>query len=176
MRNKKLLLTSFAAIFAALTAISIYILHIPYANTGYVHLGDCIIFLCACMLPAPYSILSAGIGGGLADLLSGFPIYIIPTVIIKSLSVLPFSYKQEKIFCKRNICGAVIAAIINIVLYAVTELIFGLAVYGMPLAGALTTALATILQNAIQGASNIVLFLLIAALFDKLQIKNKLTL
>ena len=91
MDRKTITRISFAAMFAALTALFITLIHIPYGETGYIHLGDAVILLCAAVLPAPYAIPAAAVGGGLADLFSGFPLYIIPTVIIKSLMALTLS-------------------------------------------------------------------------------------
>ena len=56
----------------------------PYG--GYIHFGDAIIYLTATLLPAPYAIAAAAIGGGLADLLTA-PMWILPTIIIKMLIV-----------------------------------------------------------------------------------------
>ena len=171
--NKKLVKLSFAGLFAAMITVFIYLVHIPYGNTGYVHLGDTIIFLCASLLGEPYAALASMIGGGLADLISGFPIYIIPTMIIKGLIALTFSSKGSKILTKRNAVALVASFAISILGYAVAEFIFGIAFYGLPVAGALTTAATTILQNAIQAASNTLLYVVIALALDKLNFKRK---
>ena len=54
----------FAAMIAIMTA---YICHIPVgANNGYIHFGDSLIYLAAALLPTPYALAAAAIGGGLA--------------------------------------------------------------------------------------------------------------
>lgn len=50
---------------------------------GYAHLGDAVIFLCALCLRRREAGLAAAIGSALADLMGGFPVWIIPTLIIK---------------------------------------------------------------------------------------------
>ena len=54
-----------AAMVAIMTA---YICHIPYgANGGYIHFGDALIYVAAVLLPRPYALVAAAVGGGLAD-------------------------------------------------------------------------------------------------------------
>ena len=57
-----------AALFAAAIAVmTAYLLHIPLPTGGYIHLGDALIYLAACLLPVPYAAAAAAIGAGLAD-------------------------------------------------------------------------------------------------------------
>lgn len=91
----------FAAIIMLTTA---YLFHIPIgANGGYIHLGDAFIYLAACFMPMPYACAAACIGGGLADLMSGAAMWMIPTMIIKPLMALWFTSKKEKLVNARNI-------------------------------------------------------------------------
>ena len=103
MTRKSLTHLITASLFAALvTVFTAYIGHIPMPGTGgYVHFGDALIFLAACLLPAPYAVAAAALGAGLADILV-FPAYAIPTIIIKAGIALCFSAKKEKIICLRN--------------------------------------------------------------------------
>ena len=55
---------------AAITVMTAYMLHIPIPTGGYIHLGDALIYLAACLLPFPYAAAAATIGAGLADLLT----------------------------------------------------------------------------------------------------------
>ena len=61
-----------AGLFAAMiTIMTAYICHIPYgANGGYIHFGDTLIYLAAVLLPRPYALAAAAIGGGMADMLT----------------------------------------------------------------------------------------------------------
>ena len=173
MKNQKLIRLSFAALFAALTTVFITLVHLPYGQTGYIHLGDAVLLLCAALLPAPYATAAAAVGGGLADLLSGFPIYALPTMLIKALMALTLSANTKTLLCRRNVIGALAAAGVNLLLYALTEFLFGLTVYTMPPAGALTLAVSTLPQNGIQGAAGVLLFLPLAAAFDRFYIKSR---
>ena len=51
---------------------------------GYAHLGDAAIFLAVMFGGRCVGILSGVIGSALADFLSGFPIWIVPTIVIKA--------------------------------------------------------------------------------------------
>lgn len=172
-QNQKLLKLTFSGLFAAIITIFIYLVHIPYGNTGYVHLGDTMIFLCASFLPTPYAVAAAAIGGGFADFLSGYPVYIIPTMLAKGLIALTFSAKDKKLLTKRNIIACVASFGISLAVYAVAEFIFGLTIYGLPVGGALTTAATTLLQNSIQALASTALYVAVALALDKAGIKGK---
>lgn len=172
-KNKKITVISFASLFAAMTAVFIYLIHIPYGTTGYIHFGDAVIFLCASLVPAPYSVLAAAVGAGLADFLSGFPLYIIPTIAVKALMALTFSSKTKKLISKRNLVACAVSILISLALYGLTEFLFGIYIYSMPPAGAVTVAASTLLQNSIQGAVSIVIYLAAGAALDKFNVKSR---
>ena len=86
--SKKLRLLCLAALFAGAIAVTTaYLLHIPIPTGGYIHLGDALIYLAACLLPAPYAVGAAMVGAGLADLLTA-PLWVVPTLLIKALVAL----------------------------------------------------------------------------------------
>lgn len=63
--SKKLRLLCLAALFAGAIAVTTaYLLHIPIPTGGYIHLGDALIYLAACLLPAPYAVGAAMVGPG----------------------------------------------------------------------------------------------------------------
>lgn len=82
-------LIAFTAMFAALVALATGFIKIPTA-LGYQHPGDSVVYLAACVLPFPYGTVAAGLGGALADVISGYAYWAIPTFIIKCLNTLPF--------------------------------------------------------------------------------------
>ena len=89
--SKKLRLLCLAALFAGAIAVTTaYLLHIPIPTGGYIHLGDALIYLAACLLPAPYAVGAAMVGAGLADLLTA-PLWVVPTLLIKALVALLFT-------------------------------------------------------------------------------------
>lgn len=63
---KKLTFTALMA--AMITIFTAYICHIPVGqNGGYIHFGDSLIYIAACLLPWPYAMTAAAIGGGMAE-------------------------------------------------------------------------------------------------------------
>ena len=70
--NKKLTTSVTAAMLAALTCIATMVIKVPTIGTnGYVNIGDSVVVLSMWILGNPYGALAAGIGSGLADLISG---------------------------------------------------------------------------------------------------------
>lgn len=168
--NLKYLVIS--ALFAAMTAIFITLVHVPYSSTGNINLGDAVIYLAAVFLPTPYAALAAAVGGAIADAASGYLVYVIPTLIAKAVISLPFTSKSEKTLCKKNVIALFIAGASSIAIYAVAEFFIGITVNGLPAAGALTTAAGTILQNFIQAVGSSVLFLALSPAVDKIKQKS----
>lgn len=153
-----------AALFAAIiTALTAYF-HIP-AGHGYIHVGDSFIFLAACMLPTPYAVAASAIGGGLADILAGAPIWAPATIVIKSLLVFSFTSKSKKIVNVRNICAIIAAMVITCAGYCVYDgLVFGqwpIAIAGIP-------------DSIIQVAASGVIFFVLALAIDASKLKTKL--
>lgn len=161
---KKLVLAALFAAFICLT--TAYILHIPTGiNGGYIHIGDSLIYLASCLLPMPYAMAAASIGGALADILSGSPIWAIPTMIIKPLLVIAFTYKSEKIICKRNIIALFISGIVGVAGYFIADCIMGVS---------FMAKLAMLPIDMIQPVASGAAFVFIALALDKINIKNKL--
>ncbi len=74
-----------SAFFAALIYVSTRFFQIPIPATGgYIHPGDCLCLLAAWMLPLPYGLAASAIGTMLADLLSGYAAYALPSFVIKA--------------------------------------------------------------------------------------------
>ena len=76
---KQLCLTG---VMAALVFLMTFIPKVPIP-LGYAHLGDGMIFIAAYIIGKKEGMIAAAIGSALADLIGGFPIWILPTFIIK---------------------------------------------------------------------------------------------
>lgn len=177
MKRKRYTLynTVFASIFAALTVVLTYFLKLPIPNGGYVHFGDTIIFLCASLLPTPYAIVSACIGSGLSDLLGGYSIYVIPSVIIKSCIVLFFTQKGSTIICKKNKTALVFALLITALGYFVADtVIIYVSMSATQISPAILASVANIPWNALQALCSSVFYLIFATSLDRINFKSKL--
>ena len=151
-----------AALIVVFTA---FFLHIPIGmNGGYIHLGDTLIYIAACMLPTPYACAAAAVGGGLADLLTA-PVWVVPTVIIKALIVLPFTSKDKKFLSRRNMIAPWIALALTAAGYYIAEAV---------LFGEIAAIFTSLAGSLIQAGASAVLFYVIGGLFDKSKVKSHL--
>lgn len=165
MKNKKILRLVFAAMFASLITGLTLFPEIPIPAGGYVHLGDAMIYLAASFLPLPFAMTAAAIGGGLADIFSGYVAYAPFTVVVKALLTLAFTAKNEKILSKRNYLAPLAGLIITPAIYFCADAIL----YGI--AGAVPG----IIWNICQAAASIIVYYIIGTASDKMQLKSKLS-
>ena len=151
---------------AMITLMTTYICHIAVgANGGYIHFGDSLIYIAAALLPTPYALAAAAIGGGLADLLTA-PMWAPATIIIKMLITIPFTNKSTKIITTRNIVATVIAYFISGICYFFAEYI---------IFGSFSSAfLASMSGSLIQSGGSAVFFIIFGIALDKAHIKAKL--
>jgi len=74
------------AIMTALVFIATFSIKIPVPLTqGYIHIGDSMIFIAVLVLGWKYGAFAAGVGSAFADLFGGYPHWILPTLIIKTM-------------------------------------------------------------------------------------------
>ena len=73
-----------AGLFAALGCAATMVLQIPSPTGGYMNLGDTAVVLGAWLLGPVYGAAAGGIGPAMADLLSGYAVYVPATLIIKA--------------------------------------------------------------------------------------------
>ena len=162
-----------AALLAALTAAltSIHIVKLP--NGGYVHLGDIFVLLAGCLLPAPYAMAAAAIGGGLADLFTA-PLWAPATIVIKAAVAGLCSAKRETLLTRRNALMTLPYAAVTLIGYALHELL--LVALGLEASEEVWTAilLASVSLNALQVLASAALFFAIAAALDRVGFKRKL--
>lgn len=164
----KMRLITMTGLFAALIYVFTAYIHVP-TGAGYTHAGDGLIYLAACILPTPYAMAAGAIGGALADGLSGFPVWIPATVIIKAVTVLFFSNKSEKILTWRNLLGIIPSLVVCVVCYSLYE--------GTVMAGgiswtAITAAFAQTPAYCVQVLASSLLFVSVALLLDRIGFKK----
>lgn len=156
-----------AAIFAAaVTVTTAFVLHIPLPTGGYIHVGDALIYLCACLMPLPWAMAAGAVGGALADLLTA-PMWALATFLIKAVICLPFTGKSERILCPRNIIGVVVAGLVSPTLYALVNVLF---------TGTWAAFLPQFIGTLVQGIGSAVVFLVLGWGFDQAGLKNRLSL
>lgn len=164
-----------ASLFAAMVTVLTCYIKIPTHN-GYVHIGDGVIYIAACLLPAPLAMFCGALGGMFADLLGGYTVYALPSFIIKALLVLPFYRKSKKIIEKRNIFAAIIGIAITVLGYFIADaVIFSLSGGSILSPAPWAAALYDIPSNLIQSAASFAVFTALGAALDKANVKKKLS-
>ena len=138
----------YAAMFAALICVATMIIRIPTIG-GYLNLGDCVVLICARILPPAYAFLAAGLGSALADIICGYTLYAPATFVIKGImaltahAVFGFLYKKTSKIIVSRIIGGASAELIMIAGYYIFEAVI---VYG-----SFFTPVPNILTNTAQG-------------------------
>lgn len=163
-RQQTLKLTMTGVFAAMITIMTAYICHVPYgANGGYIHFGDALIYVAAVFLPRPYAMAAAAIGGGMADLLTA-PLWAPATIMIKMIITLPFTSKEGRILCPRNIIAPFLAALLSATGYYLAQGI---------LFGSFVSVLASFAGSAVQSGGSAIIFLALAVALDKAHMKSR---
>lgn len=163
MKNLSVKKLCLAGVLAALVFVMTYVPKVPVPVTGgYVHLGDGAIFL-ATLLLGPLGIPAAAIGSGLSDLLGGYMVYVIPTVIIKSLVALV----AWKVWKEGSWLRAVIAFVVAEIVMVLGYFAFEAVMYGA------AAAWGAVGPNCIQGVAGVVLGLVCHALYPRMKMLVK---
>ncbi len=118
MKTKEITLTAMLTSMIAVVTIFLKI----NSPIGYFHLGDAVMFTFALIFPLKISLPAGVIGMGMADLLSGYYAYIVPTIIIKAVMVLLIHYFKCS-SSRINYVTCVIVGTLGTILYFITGLI-----------------------------------------------------
>ena len=161
-----------AAMFAAMVAVMTAFVKIPTTG-GYVHLGDSMIYLAASFLPLPYAVAAAAIGGGIADLITGYVDVAVYTVIIKAINAVFFSSKGDKLLTKRNALMAIPSGLVTVVGYSISKLIRVL-LAGGNFESAVTAGLLKMPENSVQAVGSALIFIVVAVALDRADIKKRM--
>ena len=154
------------AMMAAITFVGIYAVKVPVPN-GYVHIGDCMIFLSVLLLGAKRGALAGAIGAAMSDLLAGYAHWVFPTFIIKFIMAMVMGMFVEKWMPKVKwnwLVGAAVGGIVQVVLYFVADAVmFGVAMGIVDIPG-----------NVIQTVAGIILTGVMVGMFNKSGIMARL--
>lgn len=163
-KGKQMKYMCLAGVLTALVFVFTAYLHVPSA-TGYVHLGDGFICFASCILPLPYGLFVGAGGALLADCLTGYAIWAPGSVVIKALMVLCFYRKGKNICSVRNLIALLPAAVICV---------GGYYLYGAILAGGFAAPVTEVPGNIMQSVCSAILFVILATVADKTNIKRYL--
>lgn len=159
-RAKYICITALAA---ALICIATMFIRVPIP-LGYAHLGNTFIFLTSAIFGGQIGLLSAGIGSALADLLGGYPIWIVPTLIIKTAmgffigKAARHKGKSFRVFSPKILLAVVL---VNIWMVA------GYSFSGALLYGSVAAGIASAPALAVEAAVNTILFYVLGFAVEK---------
>lgn len=129
---------------------------------GYAHLGDGAIFIVAYLVGKKEGMFAAAIGSALADLIGGFPIWILPTFFIKLIMAYIFYQLKGNNTLKNTM--AMVAAIIFMTI--------GYTLSGAVLYDSLEAGFASTPGLLTKGIVNIILAVIVISFVDKKRRKN----
>jgi uncharacterized membrane protein len=135
---------SLIAVMSALVAAGTLIVRIPNPMGGYFNVGDVMIFVAALTFGPLVGGASGGLGSAIADII-GFPLFAVPTLVIKGLEGLIAGLITNKKSVYRDIFAVVMAGAEMIIGYFLVE------VYLWGVGGALAEVPANIAQIAVGG-------------------------
>lgn len=155
-----------AALFAALACVATMIIKFPSPLKGYLNIGDCIVLLCGWMLSPVYGFVAAGLGSGLADLLSGYLVYAPATFIIKGLMALItcYTFKLIRKSLGHNLPARIVSGILAEIIMVLGYYVFEGFMYGF------IASAVNIPANAIQGIVGLILGTILIKAFEKSKI------
>lgn len=168
MKTNQTKLWVMTALFAALGYVATSMLQVPTPTNGYVNLGDAVVLLGAFLLGPIYGAIAGGVGPALADLLSGYAMWVPGTLIIKGLMgfAAALLYRALGRKARGALAGGIAAEVIMVVGYWLYTAFMSLSEAG-GFGLSLLAAAAGIPGNLVQGAFGIVVSLLLWAALKK---------
>ena len=143
-KEKAVIQLSLMAIMSALVTVGTLIIRIPNPMGGYFNVGDVMIFVAALTFNPLVGGVAGGLGSAIADII-GFPLFAIPTLVIKGLEGLLASLVANKKSVLRDVIAVVVAGTEMVIGYFLVE------VYLWGIATAVLEVPANIAQIAIGG-------------------------
>ena len=132
------------AVMSALVAAGTLFFRIPNPMGGYFNVGDVMIFVAALTFSPLIGGVAGGLGSAIADII-GFPLFALPTLVIKGLEGLLAGLITNKKNVYRDVLAVVMAGAEMVMGYFLVEL------YLWGLGGAVAEVPANIAQIAIGG-------------------------
>lgn len=144
----------------ALAAVLTMYPHFP-TPTGYVHMGDSIIYIAAAFFGPIAGAVVGGVGHALADLLSGYPVYIPITLVVKAV----MGFVTAKILYKKKFTPArlIAAAVVNLVIVTFGYFIPEIFMYGIG------SAVSVFISSPVQWLMSIAVSLIIFPAMSKVK-------
>ncbi|MCW8802245.1 MAG: ECF transporter S component [Candidatus Bathyarchaeota archaeon] len=143
-KQKTVIQISLMAVMSALVAVGTLIVRIPNPMGGYFNVGDVMIFVSALTFNPLIGGVAGGLGSAIADII-GFPVFAVPTLIIKGLEGLIAGLITNKKSLYRDIVAVLVAGAEMVTGYFLVE------VYLWGVGAALAEVPANVAQIALGG-------------------------
>lgn len=154
-----------AALMMAIICVVTMFAKVPIVPFGYANLGTAVILITVMFLGGEVAILSAGIGSMLADLLLGWPEWMISTLIIKTVMALVLlafivvkRKNKTKVLSVRVFTGVILVCLWQVAGYVVA----GSIIYGSWASG-----IASGIGLLIEAGVNVIVFFVVATVLEK---------
>jgi len=171
--------------FLALTFVATVVVRIPTPVGGYIHAGEGVVLLAACVCGGPGAALAVALGAALSDLAAGYALWVPGTFVIKFFTVFLTGRLVKKISVLPSLILGEVFMMAGYFLYDTQVLLLsvgGLEVtfsavisdgytaansdeFSTALSGALTSAAADLPFNLLQGIIGIILCLFLLPVF-----------
>ena len=160
MTTKQLCLNG---LFIAIVCLCTMIIRIPVpATNGYIHIGDSVIIIIAVFFGKKYGAIAGGAGSALADLFSGYPHWIIFTLVIKVIMGFFIGSLSDRsksgVLSFKNIAAPVVGII---------WMVIGYILGGTVLEGSFLVSLSSVPSNIIQGVGGLIIYIVIGCALEK---------
>lgn len=163
MKNYSVKNLAIYALCTALVCISTMVIQIPIP-LGYMHMGNTCIFLTAAMFGPTTGLLAGGIGSAMADLLTGYTQWVLPTLLIKSMMGLVIGYlawgSEKKM--RMNAPRTMLATVAGI-----TVMVFGYTIAGAVMNGSIHTGLLQVPGLTLEGVLGAAAFYALGIVLEK---------
>lgn len=151
------------ALSIALVCVSTMAIQIPIP-LGYMHLGNTCILLTAALFGPTTGLLAGGIGSALADLLTGYTQWVLPTLLIKSIMGFAIGYlawgKEKKLHMAS--VRTLLASIAG-----VAVMIAGYTIAGAVMNGSIYTGLLQVPGLTLEGIIGMAIFYVIGFVLER---------
>ena len=158
------------ALSIALVCVSTMAIQIPIP-LGYMHLGNTCILLTAALFGPTTGLLAGGIGSALADLLTGYTQWVLPTLLIKSIMGFAIGYlawgKEKKLHMAS--VRTLLASIAG-----VAVMIAGYTIAGAVMNGSIYTGLLQVPGLTLEGIIGMAIFYVIGFVLERANVFRRL--
>lgn len=121
-QQKAVIQISLMAVMSALVTVGTMVIRIPNTMGGYFNVGEVMIFVAALTFNPLVGGVAGGLGSALADILMGYPVFALPTLVIKGLEGLIAGMIANRKSVYRDVLAVVAAGTEMVIGYFLVEL------------------------------------------------------